>query len=79
MKVKGYIPFTLPVVFDAPEVATQEELTELAYTAARMMMQFGPDVVCDELFWDEGEPDFEPAGSEEELSVDAAKRRGWKS
>lgn len=78
MKVKGYLPFTLPVVFDAPEDATEEELTELAYTAAREMMAFGPDVVCDELYWDENEPDFESAG-EEELSVDAAKRRGWKS
>ena len=63
MKVKAYVPYTLPVVFDAPEGATEEELTELAYDAANRMMREEPFEACMAMF-SEGDPEFEDAEGE---------------
>ena len=63
MKVKAYVPYTLPVVFDAGPDMNEEELIELAYEAANELMDTNPPKACAEMF-SEDDPDFEWEGAE---------------
>lgn len=68
MRMKAYLPYTLPVIIDVPEGASPEEIEWAAYTEANRLMKEDPQAVCDEMFSeaDVTEDDFEIWEEDEE-------------